>query len=95
MMAFCEELSDLANVVSGKSCIASNAGDIESYVPMELKTKHTVPNKLREIKVVPNWQPVKNYNILLAEEAFQLAQEDGINISWIEREFGGDQCISI
>ena len=61
------ELSDLENVVSGKG-ISSHAGDTESHVPMELETKHIVPNKLREIKVVPNWQPVKNYDILLAEE---------------------------
>ena len=87
------ELSDLENVVSGKG-ISSHAGDTESYVPMELETKHIVPNKLREIKVVPNWQPVKNYDILLAEEAFQLSSEDGINISLIKREFGEDQCIS-
>ena len=61
---------------------------------MELKTNHIVPNKLREIKVFPNWKPVKNYDLLVAEEAFQLAQDDGINISLIKREFGEDQCIS-
>lgn len=87
------ELSDLKNAVSGKN-ITAYSGETASYVPMELKTNHIVPNKLREIKVFPNWKPVKNYDLLVAEEAFQLAQDDGINISLIKREFGEDQCIS-
>ena len=37
---------------------------------------------------------MKNYNLLVAEEVFQLTQDDGINISLIKREFGEDQCIS-
>ena len=87
------ELNDLKKVFLGDD-LTAYAGDTKTYLPMELKTNHIVPNKLREIKVVPNWKPVKNYNLLVAEEAFQLTQDDGINISLIKREFGEDQCIS-
>ena len=86
------ELSDLENVVSGKG-ISSHAGDTESYVPMELETKHIVPNKLREIKVVPNWQPVKNYDLLKSEESFQITRDNGIVLSMIKREFGEERCV--
>ena len=86
------ELSDLENVVSGKG-ITSYASDTESYVSMELKTKHTVPNKLLEIKVVPNWQPVKDYNRLVDDEAFFVNKNDSFLIQEV-KETGFNVCTS-
>ena len=51
------------------------------------------PNTLLNIKVVDNWQPVKNYETLVSAEAFDYTG----NGQWFQeksKKFGYDKCIS-
>ena len=51
------------------------------------------PNTLLNIKVVDNWQPVKNYEKLVSAEAFDYTE----NGNWFQeksKQFGYDKCIS-
>ena len=51
------------------------------------------PNTLLNIKVVDNWQPVKNYETLVSAEAFDYTG----NGQWFQeksKQFGYDKCIS-
>lgn len=86
--------STQAGTVFKNGVVSSSQPTTTEYVAMDTNTKHIVPNALRNIKVVDNWKPVKNYDLLAAEESFQLTYDNGIVLSMVKREFGEDKCIT-
>lgn len=84
--------STQAGTVFKNGVVSSSQPTTTAYVAMDTNTKNIVPNALRNIKVVDNWQPVKNYKLAVSEEAFQYTHDDDVMRGFVEKDFGADKC---